>query len=147
MSLASKFTGRSFGTILAGSALLIGWFLYGWQGVVLSITIIVFWMIIQFNQATRTLRSAAQQPKGQIDSIVRVQSRLAHGMTMAEVLRITGSLGLPTERRNEWLWRDAAGHEIAVTLRRDVVVRWAVARADESRFMEYPAESSYDKAA
>jgi hypothetical protein len=114
--------------------------------VVVSVTIIAFWMVLQFNQATRVLRQAASQPKGQIDSIVRVQSRLAHGMTMAEVLRITGSLGVPTERRDEWLWRDAAGHEIAVTLRRNVVVRWAVARADESRFVEYPDES-YDKAA
>jgi hypothetical protein len=144
--MANKLTGQTFNMVLAGSALLIGWFLYGWQGVVVSVTIIAFWMVLQFNQATRVLRQAASQPKGQIDSIVRVQSRLAHGMTMAEVLRITGSLGVPTERRDEWLWRDAAGHEIAVTLRRNVVVRWAVARADESRFVEYPDES-YDKAA
>ncbi|BDI07414.1 hypothetical protein [Sphaerotilus microaerophilus] len=144
--MANKLTGQTFNMVLAGSALLIGWFFYGWQGVVVSVTIIAFWMVLQFNQATRVLRQAASQPKGQIDSIVRVQSRLAHGMTMAEVLRITGSLGVPTERRDEWLWRDAAGHEIAVTLRRNVVVRWAVARADESRFVEYPDES-YDKAA
>ncbi len=144
--MANKLTGQTFNMVLAGSALLIGWFLYGWQGAVVGVTIIAFWMVLQFNQATRVLRQAASQPKGQIDSIVRVQSRLAHGMTMAEVLRITGSLGVPTERRDEWLWRDAAGHEIAVTLRRNVVVRWAVARADESRFVEYPDES-YDKAA
>jgi hypothetical protein len=144
--MANKLTGQTFNMVLAGSALLIGWFLYGWQGAVVGVTIIAFWMVLQFNQATRVLRQAASQPKGQIDSIVRVQSRLAHGMTMAEVLRITGSLGVPTERRDEWLWRDAAGHEIAVTLRRNVVVRWAVARADESRFVEYPDESC-DKAA
>lgn len=128
---------KNFNTVMIGSALLIGWFLFGWQGAVLSITLIAFWMILQFNQATRTLHDVAQQPKGKIDSIVRVQSKLAHGMTMPEVLRITGSLGVPTERRDEWLWQDAAGHEIAVTLRRNVVVRWAVARADESRFVEY----------
>lgn len=135
-----KLTNKSTGMVLAGSALLVGGYAYGWRGVVLGITLIAFWMILQFNQATRTLQQAADSPKGAIDSIVRVQAKLAHGMTMEEVLRITGSLGIPTERRDEWLWRDSAGHEIAVTLRRGVVVRWAVARADESRFVEYPAE-------
>ena len=137
--------GKTLGNLLAGSAILVGWLMYGWRGLLLGLTVAVFGMVLQFNQASRVLRSAAQQPKGQIDSIVRVQSKLAHGMTMAEVLRITGSLGLPTERRDEWLWRDRAGHEIAVTLRRNVVVRWAVARADESRFVEYP--ESLDQAA
>jgi hypothetical protein len=141
-----KLTNKSTGLVLAGSALLVGGYLYGWRGIVLGVTIIAFWMVLQFNRATRTLQNAADRPKGSIDSIVRVQAKLAHGMTMEEVLRITGSLGIPTERRDEWLWRDAAGHEIAVTLRRGVVVRWAVARADESRFVEYPAEE-LDKAA
>lgn len=138
---------NGFGGLLAGVAILGGGFLYGWRGVVLGLTIVVFWMILQFSQASRTLRHVAQTPKGRIDSVVRVQSRLAHGMTLGEVLAVTGSLGLPTKIRDEYIWQDDTGHDIAITLRRGVVVRWAVTRADDSRFMDYLDDEPQDKAA
>jgi hypothetical protein len=140
---------KTLGTVLAGSAILIGWAVYGWRGLVLAATVIVFWMILQFNQARRLLQQVAQRPKGRIDSVPRVQSLLAHGMTLAEVLKVTGSLGVATDNRDEWMWQDDAGHDIAVTLRRGVVVRWAVSTADDSRFVEFADDlpTPHDKAA
>ncbi|MFM2118827.1 MAG: hypothetical protein RL722_295 [Pseudomonadota bacterium] len=116
--------------VLVGSAVLAGWWAWGWQGLVLAITLIVFWALLQFRRATRALELAARRPVGSLDSIVMLQSRLDTGMQMAEVLALTGSLGIQQGHHDDWLWRDAAGDEIVLSFRRGVLVRWAVARQD-----------------
>lgn len=122
---------RTINAVLAASALLAGWWSFGWAGLVLAITVLVFWAILQFNRASRQLRNVADRPKGMVDSVVTLQSKLAHGMTMAEVLTISNSLGQRmNERGNEWLWRDSYGNQIVVTFRRGSVERWSATRTD-----------------
>jgi hypothetical protein len=121
---------QSLNTVLAGGAIAAGWWVYGWQGIVLAVTVIVFWMLLQFNRATRVLQRAGQRPIGEIDSIVMMQAKLAHGQNMQEVIALAGSLGRKFSERDEWQWTDLGGNEIVVTFRRGVVVRWAVARQD-----------------
>ena len=116
--------------LLAGAAVVVGLWVYGWRGLVLAGTLIVFWAVLQFNRATRVLRNAGQRPKGQVDSVTMVLARLEPGLTLLEVLQITGSLGEPFGSHDEWRWRDAGGDELVLTFRRDVLVRWAVARAE-----------------
>jgi hypothetical protein len=116
--------------LLLGGAIVAGWWMYGWPGLVLAITLIVFWMLLQFGRATRALANAAHRPVGLVDSVVMTQSRLDTGLQMAEVLQITGSLGVQQGRRDEWLWHDEAGNELLVTFRRGIVIRWAVARVE-----------------
>ena len=117
--------------LLVGSAVVVGWWTYGWPGLALALTLIVFWLILQFNRATRVMRNAGQRPVGQIDSVVMTQSRLEPGMTMLEVLPITGSLGIKRNQRDEWQWSDAAGNDLVLIFRRDVLVRWEVARVPD----------------
>ena len=116
--------------ILIGSAIVLGWWLYGWRGLVLALTMIVFWMVLQFSRTTRLLREAATRPLGRVDqSVVMLQTQLQPGMSLAEVIRVTGSLGKKvSEQRDDWMWTDAGGDDIVVSLRRGVVVRWAIAR-------------------
>ena len=122
---------RTINAVLAASALLAGWWSFGWAGLVLAVTVLVFWTILQFNRASRQLRNVADRPKGMVDSVVTLQSKLAHGMTMAEVLAISNSLGQRmNERGNEWLWRDSYGNQIVVTFRRGSVERWSATRTD-----------------
>ena len=116
--------------LLAGSAVIVGWWQYGWHGLVLGLTLIVFWLVLQFNHASRVLRHAGQRPIGHIDSVVQVQARLAHGLHMTDVLMLTGSLGRQIGTREDWQWSDPAGNDLVVSLRRGVVVRWAVAHAE-----------------
>jgi hypothetical protein len=116
--------------LLVGGAIVAGWWVYGWQGLLLAITLIVFWMLLQFRRATRALANAAHRPIGLVDSVVMAQSRLDTGMQMPDVLQITGSLGVRQGTRDEWLWHDEAGNELLVTFRRAIVIRWAVARVD-----------------
>ena len=122
---------RTINAVLAASALLAGWWSFGWAGLVLAVTVLVFWTILQFNRASSQLRNVADRPKGMVDSVVTLQSKLGHGMTMAEVLAISNSLGQRmNERGNEWLWRDSYGNQIVVTFRRGSVERWSATRTD-----------------
>ncbi|MEO8298951.1 MAG: hypothetical protein ABI574_14205 [Burkholderiales bacterium] len=119
---------NSLNGLIAGCAIVAGWWAYGWQGIVFSISLIVFWMLVQFNRAARAMQKAGQQPVGYIDSVVMLQARLAHGMQLAEAIALAGSLGRKFSDRDEWQWTDAAGHEIVLTFRRGRLIRWAVAR-------------------
>lgn len=121
--------------LLAGAAVIAGWWSYGWKGLVLAFTVIVFWAVLQFNRATRVLRNAGQRPKGQVDSVTMLQARLEPGLSLLEVLQITGSLG-EARGHDEWGWRDPYGNEAVLVFRRERLVRWSVARAEA----EAPAE-------
>lgn len=122
---------NSINGLLVGSAVVAGWWMYGWPGLALALTMIVFWLVLQFNRATRVMRNAGQRPVGQIDSVVMTQARLEPGMTMLEVLPLTGCLGVKLNPRDEWQWSDAGGNDLVLIFRRGVLVRWAVARASE----------------
>lgn len=130
--------------LLAGAAIIVGWWNYGWRGLVLGLTLVVFWLVLQFNRSVRVMRQAAARPVGQVESVAMLQAQLEHGLQMAEVLRLTGSLGIRQGQRDDWLWRDGYGHELVVSLRRGVVVRWAVARADEAADATPPAAEMPD---
>lgn len=125
MALQWKQSGNG---LLAGLAVLVGWWAYGWQGLLFAISVVVFWMLVEFGRANRALQRAAQRPVGHLDSAVMFQARLNHGMTMQEVIALAGSLGRKVGERDEWEWADASGNEVVVTFRRGVVIRWAIAR-------------------
>lgn len=118
--------------LLAGSALIVGWWNYGWRGLLLGLTLLVFWLLLQFSRAARLLRAAGERPLGMVDSVAMVQARLEHGLQMAELIRITGSLGRKVGPLDDWQWSDSYGNDLVVSLRRGVVVRWAIARAADA---------------
>ena len=118
------------GMLLAGSFIILGIWQYGWRGLLLAVTVIVFWLVLQFNRTTRVLQNAAGRPVGKVGSAVMLQSRLSPGMSMEEVLKLTGSLGLQEGNQDDWRWEDEAGNVVVVHLRRGHVVRWSFARGD-----------------
>jgi hypothetical protein len=115
--------------LLASAAVIAGWWGWGWPGLGLALSAIVFWLLLQFTRAVRTLRHAAQRPVGHVDSVVMLQSRLHHGMNIQEVIALTGSLGSKVGAADDWQWRDPGGNEVVVHFRRGRVVRWSLARA------------------
>jgi hypothetical protein len=119
--------------VLAVAAGYLGW---GWPGMALAFTVIVFWLLLQFSRAMRVMRGAAGRPVGQVDSAVMLQSRLARGMTMIQILPITRSLGQrlgeATDRDERWAWRDPAGHEVRTEWKAGKLDRWVLHRADDA---------------
>ena len=133
--------GATWGWALALAAVVVGWVQWGWQGVVMAITVIVFWLLLQFNRALRVMRQAAGAPVGHVGSAVMVHARMRRGMRLMEVIPITRSLGKVTEpdpgagtgigTREAFTWRDESGALLRVDLVGGRVVRWTLQRPSE----------------
>ena len=78
---------------MAGLAVALGWWQWGGPGAVMGITVVVFWLLLQFSRALRVMKNAAAAPKGRVASAVMLHSRLNPGMTLLQILPMTGSLG------------------------------------------------------
>jgi hypothetical protein len=119
------------GWALAAAALAVGWLSYGWRGVVLALTVIVFWLLLQFSRTLRLLRSAGQAPIGHVDSALMLQSRLRAGMRLPAVIGLTRSLGRKVRDEPEtFAWRDTGGDEVEIEFVGGRCTRWTLRRAD-----------------
>ena len=118
------------GWLLAVAAVAAGYVGYGWRGVVLAISVVAFWMLLQFSRAVRAMRAAAARPVGTVDSAVMLQSRLHKGLTLAQMLKHTRSLGHKRgDDPESYAWRDGAGDEVVVELRDGRLAEWRLVRA------------------
>lgn len=120
------------GWALAIAALAAGWFGYGARGVALAVTVIAFWLLLQFNRLMRVMRNAAESPLGHTDSAVMLQARLHTGMTMAKVVALTKSLGRCDDRAAEvYTWTDDGGAAVTITFANGRAARWVLTRPAE----------------
>ncbi len=119
----------ALGWTLAALAVTAGYVGYGWPGVMLALTVVVFWLLLQFSQALRTLRIASQRPVGKVPSAVMLNAKLHAGMRLPQVLRLTLSLGRKLSDEPEvWAWADDEGSEVHVQLQGSRVAQWALHR-------------------
>jgi hypothetical protein len=122
----------ALGWLLALVALAVGYTAYGWRGLVLALTVIVFWLLLQFSRALRAMKAAAGRPVGTVDSAVMLHARLHAGMSLAQILKLTGSLGAKRGDEPEaWAWRDAAGDEVRVELQTGRLASWHLKRVEQ----------------
>ena len=123
------------GWALAAVALGVGYAGYGWPGVLLALTVIVFWLLMQFSRALRTMRRAASRPVGVVTSAVMLQAGLHPGMRLPQILVLTRSLGLKVDGpqgadTESYAWRDAGGDEVVVDLKGGLLSAWRLQRSD-----------------
>ena len=124
---------NALSVLLALAALGLGYASYGWPGVALAFTVVVFWLLLQFSRALRVLRQAGSRPMGTVPNAVMLQARLQPGMQMQAVLRLTGSLGRPEEGQAEtFIWQDAGGDQVRVCLVGGKVREWQLLRAGQA---------------
>ena len=118
------------GWLLAGAALAMGYWQWGWPGVALAATLIVFWLLLQFSRALRVLRNAGRAPLGHVDSAVMLHARLQQGQRLPQILALTRSLGIKRDDDPEvFEWRDAGGDAVRVELVDGKLARWELQRA------------------
>jgi uncharacterized protein (DUF58 family) len=106
------------GWTLALAGIVAGTTIYGWQGLVLALTIVAFWLLLQFSQVMRVMRGASSSPVGHVDSAVMLHAKLHRGMRMLDVVKLTRSLGRQDghERGDErFTWSDEAGSHVIAT--------------------------------
>ena len=118
------------GWALAAAAVVVGWLGYGWPGVVLAISAVVFWLLLQFSRTLRVMRNAAGRPVGEIDNAVMLHAKLVRGMRLLQILPLTRSLGRQVADDPEtFVWRDAGGDAVRAELRNGRLETWHLERA------------------
>jgi Flp pilus assembly protein TadB len=121
------------GWTLALAAVVVGYATYGWPGVVLAISVVVFWLLLQFSRALRTLREAAGRPVGDVSNALMLHAKLHAGLRLPQVLKLTRSLGtLVAQEPETFEWRDAAGDAVRVQFKDGAITSWALHRVGET---------------
>jgi hypothetical protein len=122
------------GGALALAALVLGGVLYGWKGVILALTAVVFWLLMQFTRLMRVMRMATSSPVGHVDSAVMLNAKLKPGMKLVDVLPLTLSLGRKTADAPEtYVWTDSGDVSVEVVLEGGRVARWELQRPAETQ--------------
>ena len=122
------------GWALAAAAIAAGWLSYGWQGLVLAASVIVFWLLMQFNRALRVMKNAGQAPVGHVPSAVMLNARLKPGMTMLQLVAMTRSLGRRVDAPGSdgsdesYRWADAGGVELVANFADGRLKDWQLKR-------------------
>jgi len=117
------------GWTLAVIGTAIGYARYGWQGVALCASAIVFWLLLQFNLALRTMRAAGESPVGTVASAVMLHAKLKKGMRLLQVIQLTRSLGEKLGDAPEtFRWTDASGAAVRMTFERGRCTGWTLER-------------------
>ncbi len=115
---------------LAVVAVAAGWFSYGWPGVLLALSVVVFWLLLQFSRVLRVMRLAASRPLGSIDNAVMLHAKLQLGMKLLQILPLTRSLGQQVADDPEtFVWTDGGGDRVRVELRGGHCSAFALERA------------------
>lgn len=124
-------TNPVLGWTLAALAVVVGYASYGWPGALLGITVIVFWLLLQFSRVMRVMRNAGRSPVGRVPSAVMFNARLQKGMRLIDVLQLTRSLGERVSETPEvWRWTDAGGAAVALSFARGRLAHWALSRPE-----------------
>jgi hypothetical protein len=117
------------GWALAAAALVAGGLSYGWRGIVLALSVIAFWLLLQFSRTLRVLRNAAQSPLGHVDNAVMFNARLTIGLRLPDVMAMTRSLGRKVSDEPEvFAWRDGGGDEVELTFVNGRCTLWQLRR-------------------
>ena len=118
---------------LALAALVAGWFSYGWPGLALAFTVIVFWLLIQFNRSVRVMRDAAEAPIGHVPSAVMLHAKLRVGLPMLQIVKLTKSLGKRLSEAPEvWAWADESGADVRIVFDKGSCTGWTLHRPPEA---------------
>jgi hypothetical protein len=120
-----------FGWVLAAGLAVASYEAYGWAGLAMAASAIVFWLLLQFNRAVRVMKNAAESPLGGIESAVMFHAKLQTGLTMLQIVTRTKSLGKKVEGRNDdWQWSDAGGSVVRLHFERGRLESWQIERPE-----------------
>jgi len=119
------------GWALAALGTVLGYHFYGGRGIALAVSAMVFWLLLQFSKALRTMRAATQAPVGRVPSAVMLHAKLAKGMRLMALIQFTRSLGEKLGDDPEtYVWRDGSGASVTVQLAGGKVTQWTLARPE-----------------
>ena len=103
--------------IIGGAAL--AYRSYGWPGIAVVVTFLVFGILLHFTRLMTILKRAANRPIGHVDSAVMLNAKLKPGATLMHVVAMTRSLGLLKSAKDVqpevFEWKDAGESVVTCT--------------------------------
>ncbi|OWQ46453.1 hypothetical protein CDL60_13325 [Roseateles noduli] len=121
---------RLVGILLAIAAIVVGTYYFGWKGAILGTSAVIFYLLLQFSQLMRVMRTAQKSPLGHVSSAIMLNSKLHAGMKLIDLIRMCKSLGVKVQE-NTYRWTDTGGDAVDVVMENSVVARWTLIRAQE----------------
>lgn len=92
---------------------------YGWQGVLVVISVVVFGILLHFSRMMQVLKRAANRPIGHVDSAVMLNAKLKPGSTLLHVVAMTRALGLLKSAKDAqpeiFEWKDGTDSTVTCT--------------------------------
>jgi hypothetical protein len=109
---------------------------FGWTGVALVVTGIMFWMLLHFTRMMTVLKRATNAPMGYVASAVMLNAKLKTGVTLLHVTAMTKSLGaLQTEKDAQpeiYRWTDTGGSHVTGTFVGGKLAEFVLWRPEQS---------------
>ena len=103
--------------IIAAAAL--AWQSYGWKGIVVVVSMLVFGILLHFSRMMQVLNRAARRPIGYVDSAVMLNAKLKPGATLLHVVAMTRALGLLKSAKDAqpevFEWKDGTDSVVTCT--------------------------------
>ena len=103
--------------IIGGAA--IAYQSYGWRGLVVVASVLVFGILLQFSRMMQVLKRAANRPIGSVDSAVMLNAKIKPGATLLHVVAMTRSLGLLKSAKGAqpevFEWKDGSQSVVTCT--------------------------------
>ncbi|UXH78652.1 hypothetical protein [Roseateles amylovorans] len=119
---------KYFGIALTVAAFVAGTVFFGWKGAIVALSGVVFYLLLQFSQLMKVMRTANASPLGHVSSAIMLQSRLHVGMKLVDLIKLTRSLGEKVGPET-YRWTDAGADAVDVVMARSLVVSWTLVRA------------------
>lgn len=121
----------TIGWILAVLIVITAWQAYGWQGVFFAFSLVVFWLLLQFNRSIRVMKNASSAPMGHLDNADAFNAKLKQGLPLIQVLTITQSLGVKVRDVPEtFRWTDPQGASVTLEFVNGRLQRWTLERPE-----------------
>jgi hypothetical protein len=112
---------------LAVAAVYVGYKSFGWQGIIFALTLIAFWLLLQYSRIMRIMTTAAKFPIGQVPDARSLGLKLRKNQPLVEVLKMTKCLGLLMNKSPEtYRWTDGYGHFVVVVFEQGRVSSWTM---------------------
>ena len=103
--------------IIGGAA--IAYQSYGWRGLVVVASVLVFGILLHFSRMMQVLKRAANRPIGSVDSAVMLNAKIKSGATLLHVVAMTRSLGLLKSAKGAqpevFEWKDGSQSVVTCT--------------------------------
>ena len=100
-------------------AAVFAWQAYGWKGVLVVVSVLVFGVLLHFSRMMQVLKRAANRPIGYVDSAVMLNAKLKPGATLLHAVAMTRSLGLLKSAKDTqpeiFEWKDGTQSSVTCT--------------------------------